>query len=206
MCTFPSSTNNFAHLQTLSRMSSLSGRMNIARVNIECFTGCKRIKQRRISFVLGYLRMISWKISTAISIKHRLLATFNKNKKFNSDSLYGINVREYRRGNQKWKIQRNWQQCTQSEGKTKHNTICVGHHYTQRNTNSVNKTWALLQTVIDTLRIPLKISGNAFMCHPWKVKLTQVHLSLGVHVVCHTFVHHNTHIFTLHLYIVSIDS
>jgi hypothetical protein len=32
--------------------------MNIARVNIEYFTGCKRIKQRRISFVLGYLGMI----------------------------------------------------------------------------------------------------------------------------------------------------
>ena len=46
----------------------------------ECFTGCKRIKQRRISFVLGYLRMISWKISTAISIKHRILATFNIKK------------------------------------------------------------------------------------------------------------------------------
>jgi hypothetical protein len=29
-----SSTNNFAHAQTFSRMSSLSGRMNIARVNI----------------------------------------------------------------------------------------------------------------------------------------------------------------------------
>jgi hypothetical protein len=58
MCTFPSSTNNFAHAQTLSRMSSLSGRMNIARINIECFTGSKRIKQRRISFVPGYLRMI----------------------------------------------------------------------------------------------------------------------------------------------------
>ena len=72
MCTFPSSTNNFAHAQTLSRMSSLSGRMNIARVNIECFTWCKRIKQRRISFVLGYLRMILWIISTAISIKHRI--------------------------------------------------------------------------------------------------------------------------------------
>ena len=28
----------------------------------------------------------------------------------------------------------------------KHNTICVGHHYMQRNTNKVNKTWALLQT------------------------------------------------------------
>jgi hypothetical protein len=32
--------------------------MNIMWVNIECFTGCKRIKQRRISFVPGYLRMI----------------------------------------------------------------------------------------------------------------------------------------------------
>ena len=63
--------------------------MNIARVNIECFTGCKRIKQRRISFVLGYLRMILWKISTAISIKHRILATFNI-KKINSDSLYSF--------------------------------------------------------------------------------------------------------------------
>ena len=56
--TFSSSTNNFAHVQTLSRMSSLSGHMNIARVNNEFFTGCKKIKQRRISFVLGYLCMI----------------------------------------------------------------------------------------------------------------------------------------------------
>ena len=56
--TFTSSTNNFAHAQTLSRMNSLSGYMNIAWVNIEFFTGCKKIKQRRISFVLGYLRMI----------------------------------------------------------------------------------------------------------------------------------------------------
>ena len=92
MCTFPSSTNNFAHAQTLSRKSSLSGHMNIARVNIECFTGCKRIKQWRISFVLGYLRMISWKISTAISIKQRILATFNIIQKFNSDSLYGFKM------------------------------------------------------------------------------------------------------------------
>ena len=48
-----------------------------ARVNIEFFTGRKKIKQRRISFVLGYLLMILWKISTAISIKHRILATFD---------------------------------------------------------------------------------------------------------------------------------
>ena len=32
------------------------------------------------------------------------------------------------------------------ENKTKHNTICVCHHYAQANTNNVNKTWALLQT------------------------------------------------------------
>jgi hypothetical protein len=32
---FSLSTNNFTHALTLSRMSSLSGRMNIARVNIE---------------------------------------------------------------------------------------------------------------------------------------------------------------------------
>ena len=64
--TLSSSTNNFAHAQALSRMSSLSGRMNIGRVNFEFFPGWKKIKQRRISFVLGNLRMILWKISTAI--------------------------------------------------------------------------------------------------------------------------------------------
>ena len=44
-----------------------------------------------ISFVLGYLRMILWKISTAISIKHQILATFNIKKKINSDGLYAFN-------------------------------------------------------------------------------------------------------------------
>jgi hypothetical protein len=73
-----SPTNNFVHAQTLSRMSTLSGRMNIARVNIGFFTGFKKIKQRRISFVLGYLRMILWEISTLISIKHRILATIEQ--------------------------------------------------------------------------------------------------------------------------------
>ena len=49
--------------------------------DIEFFTGCKKIKQRRISFVLDYLRMILGKISTAISIKHRILETFCIKKK-----------------------------------------------------------------------------------------------------------------------------
>jgi len=29
----------------------------------------------------------------------------------------------------------------------KHNKIYVGHHYVQKTTNNVNKTWALLQTI-----------------------------------------------------------
>ena len=32
------------------------------------------------------------------------------------------------------------------ETKQKHNTICVGHHYTQATTNNVNKICTLLQT------------------------------------------------------------
>ena len=142
-----SSTNNFAHAQTLSQMSSLSGRMNIqgahwvlklgynccfflnfvplhienpynfegtrpilgvknplqgvnghadiAWVNIGFFTGFKKIKQQHISFVLGYLRMILWKISPAINIKHLILATFNIKNKINSDSLYAFKLLEY---------------------------------------------------------------------------------------------------------------
>jgi hypothetical protein len=32
------------------------------------------------------------------------------------------------------------------KNKQKHNRVCVAHHYTQTNTNNVNKTWDLLQT------------------------------------------------------------
>jgi hypothetical protein len=34
----------------------------------------------------------------------------------------------------------------QRQTKQKHNTICVGHHYPQANTNNVNKTCVLLHT------------------------------------------------------------
>ena len=42
------------------------GMLSIGWVNIEFFPGWKKIKQRRVSFVLGYLPMILWKNSTAI--------------------------------------------------------------------------------------------------------------------------------------------
>jgi len=43
---------------------------------------------------------------------------------------------------------RNWQYGVHmtKTTKQKHNTIDVGHHYTQINTNNINKTWSLLQT------------------------------------------------------------
>ena len=47
-----------------------------------------------------------------------------------------MNVREYQRGHQIWTIQRNWQHRVQKDEdkkKKKHNTICVGHHFTQTN-------------------------------------------------------------------------
>jgi hypothetical protein len=43
-------------------------------------------------------------------------------------------------GNQEWTILRNWQQDEDKQNE-KHNTICVGYHYAQTNTNNVNKTW-----------------------------------------------------------------
>ena len=48
-----------------------------------------------------------------------------------------ISITEYQRGNQKLTIQRNWQQNGEKQNK---NTMCVGQHYTQTNTNNVNKT------------------------------------------------------------------
>ena len=44
-----------------------------------------------------------------------------------------INIREHRRGNQEWTIQRKWQNTahkTKKKQKQKHKTIGVGHHYT----------------------------------------------------------------------------
>ena len=53
------------------------------------------------------------------------------------------NVREYRKGNKKMdnpeKLATQGTQDKEKQNK-KHNTICVGHHYTQRNTTNVNQT------------------------------------------------------------------
>ena len=67
-------------------------------------------------------------------------------KKMYSQQQY-INTREYRRGNQKWTIQRNWQhrvhKTKTNKTKAQHN-MCWTPLYV--NTNNVNKTWTFLQT------------------------------------------------------------
>ena len=59
-----------------------------------------------------------------------------------------INVREYQRAIKKGQSREtgNIRYTRWRQTKQKHNTICVWHHYTQTNTNYINKTWAILQT------------------------------------------------------------
>jgi hypothetical protein len=57
--------------------------------------------------------------------------------------VFYINGKEYRRGNaKKTTVQRNYQHRAHKTKKikAKHNKIFVGHHFTQTNTNNVNKT------------------------------------------------------------------
>jgi hypothetical protein len=55
---------------------------------------------------------------------------------------------------------------TQDEEKQKHSTICVRHHYTQTNTNKVDKTCAFLQTTEgkEELNLDLKIMSTDLKC------------------------------------------
>ena len=59
-----------------------------------------------------------------------------------------IKVRDYRRGNKKGQSREtgNIEYTRRRQTKQTHNTICVGKHYTQINTNNVNKTRAFIQT------------------------------------------------------------
>jgi hypothetical protein len=44
--------------------------------------------------------------------------------------------------------------------KTQHNTICVGHHHTQANTNNANKTCSILQTTRGKDELNIDSCGN----------------------------------------------
>jgi hypothetical protein len=66
------------------------------------------------------------------------LKEISRNHKPNYWGL-SINVREYRRENQNG-------QSRERQTELIYNTIFVGHHYTQTNTDNVNKTRAPIQT------------------------------------------------------------
>jgi hypothetical protein len=101
------------------------------------FSGCWLILSVCIimSFDFPFVRLFGNFVITLIS---KFLRSDCKIQSFT------INVSEYRRDNQKWIIQRNWQHRTHRRRTTKqkHTTICVGYHNTQ---NHVNRTRALTQ-------------------------------------------------------------
>jgi hypothetical protein len=95
----------------------------------------------------------------------------NREYKINTNNVYAINIREYRRGNQKrlentkGAIKKgrsreigNTEYTKRRKTKQNHNTICVGHRYAQTNTNNVNKTCTLIQTTGG------KDEPNIFLC------------------------------------------
>jgi hypothetical protein len=77
---------------------------------------------------------------------------------YRSFDVYQINIRENRRGNQQWTIQRNWQhwvQMTPDEDKQnkKHTTHYVlDNTMCKENTNNVNKTLVYKQLEVKTNR------------------------------------------------------
>ena len=60
-----------------------------------------------------------------------------------------LSVREYRGEIKEGQSRENGNTGHTRQARQKHNTICVGQHYTQASTNNVNKTRALLQTTGD---------------------------------------------------------
>ena len=75
-----------------------------------------------------------------------MIVSFHKMRTKNA-TLSKINDTENQRINQKWTIQISWKHWVHKTktNKTEKN-ICVGHHYSQTNTNDINKIGALLQT------------------------------------------------------------
>ena len=81
---------------------------------------------------------------TIVAVGYQLLPFYSWTEISYHIYIY-INVGKYRRGNQKWTIQRNWQhrvhKTKKDKTKTQHN-IC----WTPLYPNNLNKTWALIQT------------------------------------------------------------
>ena len=117
-------------------------RREIRRLFIFC--SIKKIYQHQLNVTCNHLNgriHITEMVDDIQDVSHFLVSLLNV---FSSSNITKkINVSENRRDKQEWTLQRNWQHGihkTQDKQSYKHNTICVGHHCTQTNTNEVNKT------------------------------------------------------------------
>jgi hypothetical protein len=106
--------------------------------------GCG-LSSNSIHFKLRIIKVIQSVISVYFFNNFFYCFIFNSMKNYYFYFNYSlINVREYRRGNQKRTIQRNWQLRRRTP--PTHTHTCVGYHHTQTNTNNVGKTCGLPQT------------------------------------------------------------
>ena len=82
----------------------------------------------------NYLEFINQMFITDAKVKFNIKKTLTL-----FITLVTINFREYRRCNNKLTIQRNWQHRVHKtkKNKAKTHTICVRHHYMQKNANNV---------------------------------------------------------------------
>jgi hypothetical protein len=86
---------------------------------------------------------------------------------------------------------------TQDEDKQnkKHNTLCVGHHYLQANTNNANKTRVLLQTTGGNDELNIVLCGNRNEHHNTELRRSR-HIigqhnvvwcyqnKIGIYIIC----------------------
>ena len=78
---------------------------------------------------------------------------------------YNINVREYRRANEKSGETGNTGHTRRRKAKQNYNTICLGYHYTQTNTNNIIKTCDLLQATGGKDEPNIVLCGNRYGHH-----------------------------------------
>jgi hypothetical protein len=108
------------------------------RLAINYFAYCTCIGGRFLLHFIIFSSMFSYKVFTSRVILHyKELIYINKQTLENTEVTIKTDNLE-KLANVGYTRRRNT--------KHKHNTICVGHQYTQTNTNNVNKTCTLLQT------------------------------------------------------------
>ena len=79
------------------------------------------------------------------------------------------------------------QSISQRQTQQKHNTLCVGNHYSQTKSNNVNKTWSLLQTNVGKDEPNIINLGNdePNIVFIWKMQRTSQHRTVFTRINTH---------------------